>query len=163
MCLIYIHLFKSYFMKSFSIFIAFLFSQQINAQVKKQFINPDELIKPSGYTHVVITQGVGKTIYIAGEVPFNAKGELVGKGNFRAQVIQVYENMKAALKSCGADFSDIVTMNTFIGDYQPEYLKIVREVRSIYLPKDNPPANTTVGVVLSPDVLIEMQAIAVLK
>jgi enamine deaminase RidA (YjgF/YER057c/UK114 family) len=150
-------------MKLILIIATLFFSTEIIAQVQKQFINPTELIKPSGYTHVVVTKSANTTIYIAGEVPFNSKGELIGKGDFRAQVIQVYENMKAALKAAGADFDDVVKMNTYIGNYNPEYLKVVREVRSIYLSKENPPANTTVGVVLSPDVLIEMEAIAVLK
>jgi len=133
------------------------------AQGQKQFINPPTLIKPSGYTHVVLTQSHNKTIYISGEVPFNSKGELIGKGDFRSQVIQVYENMKSALEACGADFSDVVKMTTFIANYNVEYLKIVREVRSMYLSKEKPPANTTVGVILSPDVLVEMEAIAVLN
>ncbi len=143
--------------------LAFFFSNGLIALAQNQFVNPAELVKPSGYTHVVVSQGVGKIVYISGQIPFNAQGKLIGKGDFRAQAIQVYQNLKVALSACGADFSSVVKMSTFIGNYSPEYLKIVREVRSIYLPKENPPANTTVGVTLSPDVLIEIDAIAVTK
>src|SRR6185503_4806987 len=43
-------------------------------------INPSGLSTPTGYSHVVSTRG-GKTIYIAGQVAFDATGTLVGKGD----------------------------------------------------------------------------------
>jgi 2-iminobutanoate/2-iminopropanoate deaminase len=80
------------------------------------------------------------------------------------QVQQVYENLKMALQGCGATFKDVVKMNSFIVNYNPEYLKILREVRVSYLDQQHPPANTTAGgQALSPGVLIEVEAIAVIR
>lgn len=130
---------------------------------QKQFINPFPVVPP-GYTHVVAVSA-GKTIYISGQVPVNDKGETVGAGDFRAQVVQVYENLKVALAAAGATFSDVVKMNTYVVNYQPADVVIIREVRKNYLSPTQPPASTLVGVqaLVNPDFRIEIEAIAVVK
>jgi enamine deaminase RidA (YjgF/YER057c/UK114 family) len=131
---------------------------------KKQFINPSGLVTPRGYTHVVTAEG-GKTVYIAGQVPTNSQGEVIGKGDLKMQIQQVYENIKVALKAVGADFGDVVKMTTYIVNYQPEHLTTLREVRSLYLSPTQPPANTLLGVqaLYHPDILVEIEVIAVMK
>jgi enamine deaminase RidA (YjgF/YER057c/UK114 family) len=129
-----------------------------------QFINPFGT-KPPGYTHVVVVNGPGKTIYISGQVPVNATGEIVGKGVLNQLVKQVYENLKIALKAAGATFDDVVKMNTYVVNYKPADVAIIREVRSLYLSRENPPASTLAGVqaLYHPDIVIEIEAIAVIK
>lgn len=125
-----------------------------------RFINPDQLIKPPGYTHVVIT---GNTIYISGQVPANDKGEVIGKGDFRAQATRVYENLGICLAAAGLTFADVVKMNTYVVNLKPEDVTTLREVRKKYLAQDHLPASTLVGVtaLASPDFLLEIEAIAV--
>lgn len=109
--------------------------------------------------------GPGKTIYISGQVPVNAPGEIVGKDDLKKQVTQVYENLKIALKAAGATFDDVVKMNTYVVNYKPADIAIIREVRALYLSRENPPASTLVGVqaLYHPDIMIEIEAIAVIK
>jgi len=130
----------------------------------KQFVNPPELSQPPGYIHVVTASG-GKTIYVAGQTAHNAKGELVGEGDLRAQAIQAFENLKAALAAAGATFADIVKYTTFIVNYTPEVRPLLTEVRSMYLPKQNPPASTLLGIqgLAREGMLIEIEAIAVVE
>lgn len=127
------------------------------------FINPFP-IQPPGYTHVVVVTA-GKTIYISGQVPVNAKGETVGAGDFRAQVMQVFENLKTALTAAGASFNDVVKMNTYVVNYQPADVAVIREVRKNYLSATHPPASTLVGVqaLVNPDFRIEIEAVAVIQ
>jgi len=104
------------------------------------------------------------SIYIAGQVPVNANGEIAGKGNLKLQAIQVYENLKKSLTSAGASFDDVVKMNTYVANLTPQALSIVRDIRSRYLNGKNPPANTTIGITTSnPDILLEIDAIAAIK
>src|SRR5579864_381408 len=70
-----------------------------------RFLNPDGLNKPAGYTHVVVTEP-HKLVYISGQVAWDAKGEIVGKGDFRAQVTKALENLKLALSAAGATMED---------------------------------------------------------
>lgn len=132
--------------------------------MEKKFINPEALATPRGYTYVVTAQG-GKMVFVAGQVAFDAKGEVVGRGDLRAQARQTYENLKAALAAAGATPADVVKMNTYVVDYKPEDLAVIREVRSQFFPQENPPASTLVGVqALALDgLLIEVEAIAVVE
>src|SRR5450631_3231085 len=74
---------------------------------KVQFLNPEGLSKPMGYTQVVVAQP-GKLVYVSGQVPLNANGEVVGKGDLRAQVTQVMNNLKTALAAAGATMKDVI-------------------------------------------------------
>lgn len=131
---------------------------------EKQYVNPAGLSTPRGYTHVVTVSG-GKTIYVAGQVALNEKGEIVGQGNLRAQATQVYENLKTALAAVGATPADVVKVNTYVVNLKAEDLPAIREIRSKYFPQQNPPASTLVGVtaLAHPDFLIEVEAVAVVK
>ncbi|MEQ1588639.1 MAG: RidA family protein [Cyclobacteriaceae bacterium] len=148
--------------KTFFILLFAVLSISLHAQ-DKQYLNPFS-IKPPGYTHVVVVNGPGKTIYISGQVPVNAAGEIVGKGDLKQQVTQVYENLQTALKAAGATFADVVKMNTYVVNYRPADVVVIRQVRSQYILKD-PPASTLAGVqaLYHPDIMIEIEAIAVIK
>ena len=149
--------------KTFLIFLFAVLAISLRAQ-DKQYLNPFGS-KPPGYTHVVVVNGPGKTIYISGQVPVNAAGEIVGKGDLKQQVTQVYENLQTALKAAEATFADVVKMNTYVVNYKPADVVVIREVRSQYLVNKNPPASTLAGVqaLYHPDIMIEIEAIAVIK
>jgi enamine deaminase RidA (YjgF/YER057c/UK114 family) len=128
----------------------------------RRFLNPAGVLASPAYTHVVEVSG-GRTIYVSGQVALDADGNLVGRGDVRAQTRQVFENLKRALAAAGAGFDDVVKLTYYIVGYRPELLAPIREVRSEYLSKTQPPASTLVGVeaLFMDDVLIEVDAIAV--
>ncbi|NOT54664.1 MAG: RidA family protein [Deltaproteobacteria bacterium] len=133
--------------------------------MEKKFLNPPTIATPRGYTHVVTVTG-GKTVLISGQVAFNQKGEPVGKGDLRAQTIQVYENLKNALAAAGATTADVVKLNTYVVDFKPADLAAIREVRGQYFPHaEQMPASTLVGVaaLAFEGLLIEVEAVAVVK
>lgn len=138
------------------------FAQTAPKKVQKEFLNPETLSKPGGYTHAVAVRG-GRTVYIAGQVALNAQGELVGRGDLRAQLTQVFQNLKAALTAAGATPADIVKMNYYVVGYKPEQIGLIREVRNQFLPAQNRPASTLVGVdaLFQEGVLVEIEAVAV--
>ncbi len=125
---------------------------------QKQFVNP----KPVGYSDAVITTG-GKAIYVSGQVPVNTEGKVVGKGDLKTQTVQVFDNIAKVLRESGADFSNVIKINTYIVNCQPQDVAVVREVRKSYLSQKEPPASTLVGVtsLVDPDYLIEIEVIAV--
>ena len=131
---------------------------------EKQFVNPKDLNAPTSYTHVV-TVNQGKMIFVSGQVALNKQGDVVGKGDLRAQATQVFENLRTALTSVGATFSDVIKVNTYVVNYKPTDVAIIRELRSKYLPKDKPPASTLVGVqsLAREDFLIEVEVIAAIN
>jgi enamine deaminase RidA (YjgF/YER057c/UK114 family) len=132
--------------------------------MEKNFINPPTLAAPRGYSHVVTATG-GKMVFIAGQVAFDTKGEIVGKGDLRAQATQAYANLKAALAAAGATTADVVKMNTYVVNFKSADLPVIREVRSQFFPQENMPASTLVGVqaLAVEGWLIEIEAVAMVK
>lgn len=127
---------------------------------KLRFVNPPALSKPTGYSHVAEAAG-GRTIYVSGQVPLDAEGNLVGAGDFRAQAHQVFGNIQAALQAVDADLKSVVKLNYYVVDMSQ--LAVLREVRNDYINTQAPPASTTVEAraLFRPDILIEIDAIAV--
>jgi 2-iminobutanoate/2-iminopropanoate deaminase len=111
------------------------------------------------YSHAVVGEG-RRTVYVAGQLSRNAEGVVVGKGDMRAQIRQVCENVRTALAAAGADVTDLTKTTTYVTDID-EFFKHV-DVRSAYF-GDEPPVSTTVEVrrLASPDFVVEMDAIAV--
>jgi enamine deaminase RidA (YjgF/YER057c/UK114 family) len=107
-----------------------------------RFINPDTLTKPPTYTQVVEVTGPGRTVYISGQLATGRDGGLVSR-DFRAQALQVFENLKAALAAVGATFKDVVKVNSYLADIA--HLPTLREVRAGYLNAAALPASTTLG------------------
>jgi enamine deaminase RidA (YjgF/YER057c/UK114 family) len=130
--------------------------------MSRDYINPPELSTPNGYTHVVRARG-SHMIYLAGQVAFDRTGTLIGRGDLRAQAVQVFENLKAGLAAVDATFADVVKMTMFIVNYAAEMRATLREVRDLYLSVERPPANTLVGVqaLAVEGLLIEIEAVAI--
>ena len=126
-----------------------------------RFINPDTLSKPPTYTQVVEVTGPGRTVYVSGQLASGRDGKLVG-GDFRAQAVQVYENLKAALAAVGATFKDVVKINSYLADIRD--LPVLRDVRAGYLNAAALPASTTLGSLsfAREGALLEVEVIAVL-
>src|SRR5215469_2035255 len=83
--------------------------------MKHSYINPPELTKPTGYTHVVQSIS-GRTVYVSGQIAFDKDGKVVGAGDFRTQAIHVFENLKSALAAAGATYEHVVKVTTFVTD-----------------------------------------------
>jgi enamine deaminase RidA (YjgF/YER057c/UK114 family) len=131
----------------------------------KEHKNPAGLSTPRGYTHMVSASG-GRTVYIAGQVSLDSKGEVVGRGDFRAQTRQVLENVRLALAGGGATLRDVVKWNTYVVGFHAEtHLAILREARGEFLGDVTPPASTLIGVqaLADPAFLIEIEAIAIVE
>lgn len=127
------------------------------------YLNPPQLCPTFGWTHVVSATG-GQTIHISGQVGINERGEVVGRGDLKAQTEQAFHNIELALAAVGATFRDVVKTSLFVVGLKPEHVPIIREVRSRYVWAEHPPASTLVGVsaLVGPDWLIEIEAVAVI-
>ena len=126
-----------------------------------RFMNPEAIAKPGGYSHVVEITGPGRIVYVAGQLGLKPDGKIAG--DFRAQTVQAFENLKAALAAVGATFNDVVKLNNYLVDITPN-IAIYREVRDKYVNTAKPPASTTIGVpALARDgALFEVEAIVML-
>jgi enamine deaminase RidA (YjgF/YER057c/UK114 family) len=134
---------------------------EARAQEAMRAIDPPALPPAHGYSHVVIAPP-GRWVSISGQVAMDRQGRVVGAGDFRAQCVQVFENLRVALRSAGLDFKDVVRTDMYVTDLGQ--LDVLREVRSHYLPADAPATSTLVKVdaLVRPELMIEVAAEAVL-
>jgi 2-iminobutanoate/2-iminopropanoate deaminase len=111
------------------------------------------------YSHVVVAEGK-RLIFVAGQLARDREGNVVGKGDMRAQMRQVGENIKAALEAAGASLNDLVKTTTYVTDIE-EFFKHV-DVRMAYFGAALP-TSTTVEVrrLAHADFLVEVEAMAV--
>jgi enamine deaminase RidA (YjgF/YER057c/UK114 family) len=131
----------------------------------KEFLSPKTLIAPAGYSHVAKVRG-GTTLYLAGQVASDASGEVIGAGDFEAQVEQVFRNLKTAVEAAGGTMADIVKLNVYlVADVAPSELPKLRAIRDRYVNVKTPPASTLVVVtrLARPGWLVEIEAVAVVE
>src|SRR5437868_7275510 len=126
----------------------------------RRFLSPDTLPRPFGYSQVVDAP-VGRIVFLSGQVPLDAAGNLVGEGDFAAQVRQVFENLTATLAAADVSWSDVVKLDYFVRDIGE--VAALRAIRDEYVNTEQPPASTLVEVsrLFRDDVLVEIQAVAV--
>src|SRR6266487_946193 len=102
-------------------------------------------------------------VFIAGQEPEDAHGNLVGPGDLAAQARQVYANLGRALAAAGACPGQVAKITIYVVHHRPEYLPVIEQAR-VELFGDHKPADTVVGVatLAGPEYLIEVDAIAVI-
>lgn len=128
-----------------------------------QHINPPGLSNSPAYTQAVIAKP-GNIIWISGQTAQNAKGEVVGKGELKAQLNQAWENVRLALAGSGATFQDVVKITTYVVNYKPSMRDDLRAARLKFMGDAKPPAATLIGVqsLASDDWLVEIEVTAVI-
>jgi enamine deaminase RidA (YjgF/YER057c/UK114 family) len=129
--------------------------------VTLRLINPEGLPAPPTYSHVVVATGT-QMVFIAGQEPEDAQGNLVGPGDLAAQAHQVFTNLGRALDAAGAHPGQVAKITIYVVHHRPEYLPVIEQARA-RLFGDHKPADTVVGVetLARPEYLIEVDAIAV--
>ncbi len=120
-------------------------------------IQPTTIHGTPGYSHVAMGAGLA---FISGQVPLDPDGRLVGAGDVEAQAAQVFANLAAALAAFGADFTDVLRLNSYITD--ASFVGGFRAARDRILPSLQPASTlAVVDALASPDWLIEIEAVAV--
>lgn len=123
------------------------------------FVNPPGRPAPKGLTHAVSVPA-GRMVYVSGQVARNDQGQIVGRGDMRAQAEQVFKNIEAALAAAGANLSDVVQLTAYLRDISQ--LAAYREVRERVLGDRPRPASTLVEVkgLIEEDILLEVDVVA---
>ena len=124
--------------------------------------NPDSVAAPlkPHYSNSVRVDA-GPLLFIAGQVAIDAEGNLVGKGDIRAQATQVLENIRNIVEANGGTMANIVQVTVYVRDISA--FESVSDIRERYFPKDGPAsAIVEVSALAWPELLIEIAAVAAL-
>jgi 2-iminobutanoate/2-iminopropanoate deaminase len=127
---------------------------------RKKISNPRTVAAPlKGYYSNAVRVSSGPLLFVSGQVALNKAGEVVGKGDLRAQAVQTLENIRAILIANKADMEDIVQVTVYVTDIRA--FDDIADIRLKYFPKDGP---TSVIVEISklalPELEIEISAVA---
>ena len=131
--------------------------------VERTIIAPPDLATPRGYSCAVKVRG-GATLHIAGQVAFDAQGNVVGAGDMVRQFEQALTNFRKVLEAGGAAPHDVVKLNIFTSDkaaYQANLKPIGRVYRAVF--GHYYPAMTLVEVksLYDDGILVEIEGVAV--
>lgn len=129
--------------------------------------SPTAPYKP-GYTYKVETAIPGQDVYISGQRPYNASGQLVGAGNLARQTTQVFENLKVALAEFGMTLANVKQITYHVkgetNQIDPVTTQLLDTATNDYVVKasNNTPIQSQKAIpqILSDDVLIEIEVIA---
>ena len=113
-----------------------------------------------GYSQAVTTEG-GRTVWLAGQVAGEDSAGRSLAGDFDGQVRAVFARLGRTMEEAGGRLADMVTMTVFITDarYGDRFTQLRCEIFG-----DNFPASAliTVAGLARPDLLVEVQGIAVI-
>jgi enamine deaminase RidA (YjgF/YER057c/UK114 family) len=125
-------------------------------------INPDELARPSGFSHAVSATG-GRLVFLAGQTGYAPDGQIVPGGHV-PQFAQALANLLAALRAAGGDPADLVSLTIYAVDLD-DYRAHGREIGKAWrrLCGREYPAMAAIGVarLWDADALVEVQGTAV--
>jgi reactive intermediate/imine deaminase len=104
---------------------------------------------------------VGQTVYLSGQIPLVPETMTIVEGDITAQIIQVFDNLKAVAEAAGGDFSDFVKLNVYLTDLS--HFPLVNEIMGNYF-QEPYPARAAVGVAALPkNVAVEMDGVMFLQ
>jgi len=130
------------------------------SDARKRASNPAGVAKPiRGYYSNSVRVSAGPLLFISGQVALDPEGRIVGKGDVRAQTVQVLENIRTILRANGADMQDVVSVTVYITDIG--FLDRITDIRMQYFPSNGPSsAIVEIAKLAMPELLIEIAAVA---
>jgi 2-iminobutanoate/2-iminopropanoate deaminase len=131
----------------------------------KQILNPPSLFNSlqHGFSQIAIASG-SRTVYLSGQVAWDADKQIIGKDDFAAQVRQSFLNLQTAMSEAGGSLSDIVSIRIYIVEDKREETAAISQNLREFFPSESAPTTTWILVrgLASPDFLVELEATAVI-
>jgi enamine deaminase RidA (YjgF/YER057c/UK114 family) len=121
------------------------------------------LAAPPTYAHASVVEAGTRLAFLAGAVPLDADGALVGPGDPVAQARQVLANLDAQLRAAGTDAAHVLVTTVHVASSDPADLAAVWAVVESSGLAAGPHSSTLVGVACLgyPGQLVEITATAV--
>jgi enamine deaminase RidA (YjgF/YER057c/UK114 family) len=123
--------------------------------------NPPGIWGPKGraFSQGVIA-GEGVTLYVTGQVAWDAENNIIGEGDVAAQMEKCLDNTRVILEAAGGTLEDIVSMTIYFLDRA--HLPAIQEVRRRRFKVEGAPASILIQVsgLVIPEFLVEVAPIA---
>ncbi|WP_320781443.1 RidA family protein [Streptomyces sp. CRN 30] len=128
-----------------------------------QRVTVPTLAPPPRYSHASVVEAGTKLAFLAGSVPLDADGKLVGEGDPVRQAEQVLVNLGEQLRAVGSEFEHVVSTDVYVASGDSAVLAGVWEVVEAGGLSLGPHSSTLLGVACLgyPGQLVEITATAV--
>jgi aminoacrylate peracid reductase len=100
----------------------------------------------------------GNAVYVSGTLALDTSGNLVGRGDAKAQTRQILESIKAVLEAAGGSLKDVTFNHIFLADMS--FYAAMNEVYREYFPVDPPARYCIRADLVKPEFLVEIASIA---
>ncbi len=129
-------------------------------------LDPEGLPQVGTHPQVALASG-SRLVFMAGQVALDAEGRTVGEDDLAAQVERCYLNIATGLAAAGASFSDVAKLTLYVVDWTPDKLTVLgegiaRAAEKLGITARPPLTGIGVAALAAPDLLVEVEAIAVL-
>jgi enamine deaminase RidA (YjgF/YER057c/UK114 family) len=132
---------------------------------RMQLLQPEGLGKPLGlYSHGALISQPAKLLFVAGQLAVDQAGQVVGAGDFDAQMRQAFSNVGHVLADAEMEFADVLKFTTYL--VEPGHVESFYSTRAELFPALFPtaayPPNTLLVIhrLVRPEFLIEIEAVA---
>ncbi len=102
----------------------------------------------------------GPLVYSSGQTSLDPEGRVIGVGDVAVQTVETLKNLVAVFAAGGAAVEDIVKTTVFLPDMR--HYASMNEAYAKFFPKDPPARSTVLAPLALPELLVEIEAIAVL-
>lgn len=104
------------------------------------------LFPPPRYSHASVVEAGTRLAFLAGSVPLDADGKLVGEGDPVRQARQVLVNLEEQLRAVGSDLGHVVATDVYVVSSETAVLSAVWEVVESSGLSIGPHSSTLLGV-----------------
>jgi 2-iminobutanoate/2-iminopropanoate deaminase len=125
--------------------------------MSKTVVRTDSAPAAAGpYSQAIVANGL---VFCAGQVAYLPGTRTLADGGIQGQTRQALNNIKAVLEAAGSSMDHVVKTTVFLSDINN--FAAMNEVYATFF-GSNPPARSTVQVILPLGALVEIEAIATL-
>ncbi|MFB7505208.1 RidA family protein [Streptomyces broussonetiae] len=126
-------------------------------------VNAAGLFPPPAYAHASVVEAGTGLAFLAGAVPLDADGRIVGPGDPVRQAERVIANLLEQLQAVGSDLTHVIATDVYVVSSEPADLSAVWDVVEASELSTGPHASTLLGVACLgyPGQLVEITATAV--
>ncbi|MEU1201292.1 RidA family protein [Streptomyces sp. NPDC005813] len=111
-----------------------------------QRVTVPTLFAPPVYAHVSVVEAGTKLAFLAGSVPLDADGKIVGEDDPVRQARQVLANLDEQLRAVGSDMAHVVSTDVYVVSSEPAVLSAVWNVVEASGLSIGPHSSTLLGV-----------------